>query len=167
MPLLLDDFAKDLRHAFRSLSANPLFTSVAVLALALGIGANTAIFSVMNAVVVRLLPVHDPERVVNLICDGQPNGASQTGNLDTTSFSVHVFEQLRTQRQAFSDVMAYVPMGFNKIAVRSGNLPEEASGEMVSGNYFSGLGVGAECGRLLTPADERDHTQTVVLSYRF
>lgn len=137
MPLStwIEDFGRDLRYAFRSLSANPLFTGVAVLALALGIGANTAIFSVMNAVVLRLLPVHDPARVFNLTSDGQPNGASNTGDTNT-SFSEHVFEQLRNDRQAFSDVMAYVPMGFNKIAVRSGNVPEEAAGEMVSGNLL-------------------------------
>jgi predicted permease len=166
LSLWIEDFGKDVRQAFRSLTANPLFAAVAVLALALGIGANTAIFSVMNAVVLRLLPIHDPARVFNLKCDGQPNGASNTGNSDT-SFSVNVFEQLRKNRRAFSDVIAYVPMGFNKIAVRSGNVPEEAAGEMVSGNYFSGLGVGAECGRLLMPSDEREHSQTVVLSYRY
>ncbi len=162
----MESFARDLRYSVRALSATPLFTAVAVLALALGIGANTAIFSVMNAVVLRLLPVHEPERVFNLTSDGQPNGAGNTGNTET-SFSVRVFERLRTDRQVFSDVMAYVPMGFNKISVRAGNRPEEAAGEMVSGNYFSGLGVGAECGRLLTPADEREHAQAVVLSYRY
>ena len=161
-----EDFKKDLEHAVRSLKADPLFTTVAILALALGIGANTAIFSVMNAVVLRLLPVHEPDRVFNLSCDGQPNGAGNTGETET-SFSVLVFEQMRKQTQIFSDVMAYVPMGFNKIAVRIGNVPEEAAGEMVSGNYFSGLGVSAECGRLLSPADEQEHSQTVVLSHRF
>lgn len=161
-----ESFQKDLRYAVRGFAATPIFTAVAVLALALGIGANTAIFSVMNAVVLRLLPVHDPERVFGLKCDGQPDGASNTGNSDT-SFSVHVFEELRKDHQAFSQVMAYVPMGFNKISVRFGNVPVEAAGEMVSGNYFTGLGVGAECGRLLTMSDEREHTQTVVLSDRF
>ena len=162
----MEDFKKDLIHAIRSLRTDPLFTAVAILALALGIGANTAIFSVMNAVVLRLLPVHEPEKVFNLACDGQPNGASNTGDTET-SFSVPVFEQVRKQTHIFSDVMAYVPMGFNKIAVRIGNTPEEAASEMVSGNYFSGLGVRAECGRLLSPTDESEHSQTVVLSYRF
>ncbi len=63
--------------------------------------------------------------------------------------------------------MAYVPLGFNKIAVRSGNLPQEAAGEMVSGNYFTGLGVSAACGRLLNPRDEPEHAQVAVLSYGF
>ena len=166
LTLWIEDFRKDLRQAIRSLRNDPLFATVAILALALGIGANTAIFSVMNAVVLRLLPVHEPERVFMLACDGQPDGAGNTGDTET-SFSVPVFQQLRKETAVFSDVMAYVPMGFNRIAVRWGNLPVEASGEMVSGNYFSGLGVRPECGRLLTPSDEQDHTQTVVLSYRF
>ena len=168
MPLSIwiDDFRKDLGYAVRSLTSDPLFSAIAVLAVALGIGANTAIFSVMNAVVLRLLPVQDPERVVNLSCDGQPNGAGNTGDSET-SFSVPVFQQLRKEKRIFSEVMAYVPMGFNKIAVRFGDVPQEAAGEMVSGNYFSGLGVRAECGRLLAPADESEHAQTVVLGYRF
>lgn len=130
----MEDFKKDLVHALRSLRADPLFTTVAILALAIGIGANTAIFSVMNAVVLRLLPIHEPQRVFNLACDGQPNGASNTGDTE---------------------------------AVRIGTVPEEAASEMVSGNYFSGLGVRAECGRLLSAADEAEHTQAAVLSHRF
>jgi predicted permease len=158
---------KDLQKAVHGLQSNPLFASVAILTLALGIGANTAIFSVINAVVLRLLPVHDPEQVYFLRTDpDQPNGASNTGNSDS-SFSEYVFEQLRQDHRVFSDVMAYVPLGFNKIAVRSGSVPEEVAGEMVSGNYFSGLGVLRECGRLLTPADERNHTAAVVLSYGY
>jgi predicted permease len=149
------------------MAANPLFAAVIVLTLALGIGANTAIFSVINAVVLRTLPVRDPQNVFLLRTEpGQPNGAGNTGNGDS-SFSEYVFEQLRQNRHAFSDVMAYVPMGFNKIAVRSGNKFEEVAGEMVSGNYFSGLGVPAVCGHLLSPRDERAHNQVAVLSYGY
>ena len=161
----LEDCGKDLRHAVRGLGANPLFAIVAVSTLALGIGANTAIFSVMNAVVLRALPVRDAKQIVLLRTEpGQPNGASNTGD-SASSFSEYVFEQLRQDRRAFSDVMAYVPMGYNKIPVHSRSGFEEASGEMVSGNYFTGLGVGAECGRLLGPGDEREHRQVAVLSY--
>jgi predicted permease len=135
--------------------------------LTLGIGANTAIFSVINAVVLRSLPVHDPDKVFFLRTEpDQPQGASNTGNGDS-SFSEYVFEQLRQDRNVFSDVMAYVPLAENKIAVRAGNLPEEVAGEMVSGNYFTALGVRLECGRLLSMADERDHTSVVVLSYGY
>src|SRR5579883_35295 len=161
------DFSKDLKLALRSLGANPLFALVVVLTLALGIGANAAIFSVINAVVLRTLPVRDPQNEFLLHTEpGQPNGAGNTGD-NNTSFSEYVFEQLRKDKHAFSDVIAYVPMGFNKIAVRSGNRFEEVAGEMVSGNYFTGLGVSAECGRLLTPRDEREHTQVAVLSYGY
>lgn len=115
----LEDCGKDLRHAVRGLGANPLFAIVAVLTLALGIGANTAIFSVMNAVVMRALPVRDAKQIVLLRTEpGQPNGASNTGD-SASSFSEYVFEQLRQDHRAFSDVMAYVPMGYNKIPVHS------------------------------------------------
>ncbi len=167
MPNWMNDFSKDLRQTFRGLRDNPLFAVVAILTLALGIGANTAIFSVVNAVVLRSLPVHDPQQVFFLRTEpSQPNGAGDTGNKDS-SFSEYVFEQLRQDHRVFSDVIAYVPLGFNKIAVRSEKLPEDVAGEMVSGNYFTGVGVRPECGRLLSPADERDHTTTVVLSYGY
>ena len=165
---LLEDLFKDLRYSLRSLFANPLFAVIAVLTLALGIGANTAIFSVINAVLLRGLPVAKPEQLVYLHVEpGQPDGAGQTGNNSNASFSEYVFEQLRTQHQAFSTVAAYVPLGFNKIAVRVGPLPEEASVEMVSGDFFSGLGAGATCGRTLSLADEKNHAAIAVLGYGF
>jgi predicted permease len=167
MPNWMEDLSKDLRQTLRGLRANPLFALVAIATLALGIGANTAIFSVINAVVLRSLPVHDPEQVFFLRTEpNQPSGAGNTGDSES-SFSEYVFEQLRQDHRVFSDVVAYVPMGFNRIAVRAGKVPEEVAGEMVSGNYFSGLGVQPECGRLLSPADERDHNSTVVLSYGY
>ncbi len=167
MPTPVSDLIADLRHALRGVRSNPLFATVAILTLALGIGANTAIFSVINAVVLRSLPVRDPQKVFFLRTDpNQPDGASNTGNSDS-SFSEYVFEQLRQDRSVFADVMAYVPLGSNKIAVRSRNEPEEVAAEMVSGNYFSGLGVSAQCGRLITPADERGHTSVVILSYGY
>jgi predicted permease len=164
---LLEDLGKDLRYSLRSLFANPLFSVIAILTLALGIGANTAIFSVINAVLLRRLPVAKPEQLVYLHVEpSQPDGAGNTGN-GNSSFSEYVFEQLRTQRQAFSAVAAYVPLGFNKIAVRIGPLPEEASVEMVSGEFFSGIGAGATCGRTLNLADEKNHAAIAVLGYGF
>src|SRR5256885_1587535 len=163
--MLLGDLGRDLRHSLGILRANPTFAIVAILTLALGIGANTAIFSVMNAVVLRALPVHDPQQLVFLRIPQQPDGAGNTGNGDS-SFSEYVFERLRTNR-AFSDLMAYVPLGIGKVTVRYGKTPEEASADMVSGNFFSGMGVPTICGRPLSPADEKNHTAAAVLSYGF
>ncbi|MGA8027829.1 MAG: ABC transporter permease [Bryobacteraceae bacterium] len=163
----LEDLFKDVRYTYRSLCENPLFAVVAILMLALGIGANTAIFSVTNAVVLRALPAHDPHQLFYLqVLPGQPDGAGNTGD-SQTSFSEYVFEQLRTQHQAFANVLAYVPVGLDKVAVRAGKEPEEAAVDMVSGDFFSGLGVGAVCGRTLTPADEQEHAGVAVLQYGF
>jgi predicted permease len=164
---MIDDLFRDIKHALRTLSSNPLFSTVVVLTLALGIGANTAVFSVINAVILRTLPVPNPEQVFFLHTEpGQPDGDYNTGN-SNSSFSERVFERLREDHQAFADVMAYVPMGSPKIAVQRAGLPEEVVGEMVSGNYFSGLGVAPVCGRVLAMADEREHTTTVVLSHGY
>ena len=164
----MNSLLQDLRYALRQLRNAPGFALTAVLTLALGIGANTAIFSVMNAVLLRGLPVPDPQQLVYLyVRDGQPSGASNTGNSET-SFSEPVFEQLRQQRHAFADLIAFVPLSLSgRTAVRSGNTPEEAKGDMVSGNFFSGLRVQLARGRGFTLDDENSHTQVAVLSYSY
>lgn len=158
---------KDVRYAARGLRGNLALVAVVLLTLALGIGANTAIFSVINAVLLRGLPVHDPQQLVYWrVVPGQPNGASNTGNGDS-SFSESVFEQMRTRNDAFRDLIAYVPLGTNQVAVRTGTTPDEASVDMVSGNFFTGIGVRSVCGRVLTMDDEKQHTAVAVLSYGF
>ncbi|HEY6253613.1 MAG TPA: ABC transporter permease [Candidatus Angelobacter sp.] len=158
----------DLRYAFRQLRNSPGFTATAVLTLALGIGANTAIFSVMNSVLLRGLPVPDPQELVYLyVLPNQPSGASNTGNSET-SFSEPVFEQLRQDHRAFAEVMAFVPLSLSgKAAIRFSDTPEEAEGDMVSGNFFSGLGVQLSRGRGFIPDDEKNHTPVAVLSYSY
>ena len=132
---------QELRYAIRQLYNSPWFTITVVLTLALGIGANTAVFSVMNAVLLKSLPVPNPQELVYLhVPGGQPNGAGNTGDSET-SFSEPVFEDLRQDHRAFSDLIAFVPLAIGKVAVRFGDIPEEVEGNMVSGNFFSGLGV--------------------------
>jgi predicted permease len=155
---------RELRYATRQLAGSPWFTVTVVFSLALGIGANTAIFSVMNAVLLRGLPVPDPQELVYLhVPSGQPNGASNTGN-SSTSFSEPVFEDLRQDHHAFAELIAFVPLAIGKVAVRIGDVPQEAQGDMVSGNFFTGLGVSLARGHAFTLQDEQSHSQVVVLS---
>ncbi len=162
----VDNLIQDLRFGLRTLRKSPGFAIVAVFTLALGIGANTAIFSVMNAVMLRALPVPNPQQLVYLRCANRPAHTSQTGN-DEFSFTEYTFEQLRKQQGGFSDLMAFVPLGNGKVAVRYGDEPEEAEAEMVSGNFFSGLGVTPAWGRTLAPQEETQHAQVAVLSYAY
>ena len=108
---------QDLRHGFRALFKNPAFAIFAVLTLALGIGANTAIFSVMNAAVLRFLPVPNPEQLVYL--HASDISGSQSGYGDT-SLPLPVFESMRKRTDVFSDVLAFVPLSFSKTPVRFG-----------------------------------------------
>src|SRR5438270_426401 len=162
----MDTFLQDLRFGLRQLRRTPGFAIIAVLTLALGIGANTAIFSVMNAVLLRALPGTNPDRLVFVHYRDQPDETSQTG-YDDASLSEPVFEQLRQDRRVFADVMAFVPLSGPKLGVRLGDDLQQAYADMVSGNFFSGLGVRAVLGRTFTVDDERQHVQTAVLSYSY
>jgi len=163
-------FARDLRYALRQLKKSPGFAFVVVVMLALGIGANTAVFSVMNAVLMQLLPVSRPQglyyvRMAN--GQGQPPGAGNTGD-SATSFSEASFEALRQRSDVFEDLIGYVPLSFDgSVAVRHGELPEEAEGEEVSGNFFSGLTARMGLGRGFNYQDEKDHAPIAVISYEF
>ena len=160
----LDVALQDARYAARQFRRTPGFTAVVVLTLALGIGANTAIFSVMNAVMLRFLPVPHPERLVFL--NSTQQFGSQSGDGDT-SLTEYIFEQLRTRREVFQDLAAFAPVDSQKVAVRYGAEPEEGTVEMVSGNFFSGLGVRPAMGRTFQLEDEAKHTQFAVLSYGY
>lgn len=163
----MSSFAHDLRYALRQLRKTPAFTFAAILTLGLGIGANTATFSVMNAVLLRSLPVPQPDRVYNLrVPTGQPEGAGNTGN-DDTSFSYAVFDAMRQRHDVFSDLVATVPLALEKTSIRYGTEPEVANGELVSGNFFSGLGVAMARGRGFTEQDESAKSPIVVLSHQF
>ncbi|HYP09570.1 MAG TPA: ABC transporter permease [Bryobacteraceae bacterium] len=140
---------KSLRFALRTLAKSPVFTGIAVLSLALGIGANTAIFTLMDQVLLRMLPIREPERIVQLNEKGPKFGT--TRGQKTTSYpmylgirdgSTHVFDGL-------------IAKYGNSVALGYKGKTERATAEVVTGNYFDVLGVRPRLGRLLTPEDDR------------
>lgn len=163
-------FLRDLRYALRQLRKAPGFTFVVVVMLALGIGANTAVFSVMNSVLMQLLPVERPQGLYYVhMANGewQPPNAGNTGD-SNTSFSEASFEALRQRTDVFEDLIGYVPLSFTgSVAVRHGELPEEAEGEEVSGNYFSGMSARIGLGRGFSYEDEKNHAAIAVISYDY
>ena len=140
----------DLRFGLRTLRPSPVFTAVAVLSLALGIGANTSIFSLLSQVMFRLLPVAEPERLVVFHTEGQREGTSSSDNHEAV-FSYPMYRDLRNRSQVFEGVIARssAPVSFS-----SGGQTERARAELVSGNFFEVLGVRAVLGRVFTPEDD-------------
>jgi predicted permease len=156
----------DLRYALRQLKKSPGFTITVVLTLALGIGANTGMFTVLEAMLLRALPVQDVGRVVYITENAWPDNIAMTGNSPWT-FTFPVFQQLRRQKQVFTDVIAYVPLAWDKVDVRVGRTPMTTEADMVSGNFFQMLGVSMFRGRAFGMQDEKQHAQIVVISYNF
>lgn len=155
----------DLRYALRQLKKTRGLTLICIATLALGIGANTAVFSVMNAVLLKSLPVEDPDRVVYLNTSEAPQ---RTGTVDShNTFSYAVYDALRNQSGPLSQVIAYVPLSSGKVAVRAGSQPEEAEGDMVSGSFFSGMGIKFARGHGFTAQDESDHAPIAVISFNY
>jgi predicted permease len=156
---------RDLLYSLRQLRKTPGFAAVAIVMLALGIGANTAVFSVMNAVLLASLPVPNPQELVYLHTSDFPGG--QTGYGDT-SIRMQVYQALRQEDRVFSDLMAWVPLSFaGEIPARFGSEPEQLKADMVSGNFFTGLGVRPIRGRVFNIDDEKSHTQNAILSYDY
>ena len=155
-----DEIVQDIRFALRHLLKNPAFTCVAVLSLALGIGANTAIFSLVDAVMVKMLPVRDPEQLVAL------DSFTQRG--EQRDFSYPLFKYLRDRKSSFSGVLA-ASDGTSRMAMKmpSSDDTEQVEVQMVSGEYFQVLGVDAFVGRLLTAEDDQaaGANPVAVLSY--
>jgi putative ABC transport system permease protein len=144
----MNAFAQDARYALRTLIKSPGFTTVVVLTLALGIGANTAIFSLTDQVLLRLLPVQAPEQLVLL--DGP--GAFQGRTFNNATFSYPMYRDFRDQNTVFSGVLARFPA---PLTLMTGGQSERVRGELVSGNYFDVLGVKAHIGRTFTADDDR------------
>jgi hypothetical protein len=128
---------QDLRYAIRTLRKSPGFTAVAVLTLALGIGANTAIFSLVDQLVLRLLPVQDPQRVVVLSELGNFYGDSQSQGA-TSPMSYPMYQDIRDRNQVFAQMMCQRQQDFT-VSISSG--AEAVRGELVSGDYFPLLGI--------------------------
>ncbi|PTY06359.1 hypothetical protein DB347_13095 [Opitutaceae bacterium EW11] len=166
-----------LRFGLRQLAKSPGFACVAVLSLALGIGANTAVFSVMNAVLLAQLPVKEPERlaIFNWIAEENVFPLSSSGwqttepgskKLTSTSFSVPTFEAFRANASQFSEIFGFSPTG--ELNVNVDGAAETAFGQVASGNYHTGLGVAAAIGRLFSPEDDRAGAEPVaVISHRY
>jgi hypothetical protein len=148
----------DLRYGFRMLVKNPGFTAVAVLTLALGIGANTAIFSLVDAFLLRRLPVKSPEQLV-FVARVTPKGRTKN------DFPYPTFEQLRDQNQSFSSLFAWDEAS---VAVTVDGEPAFVPADFVSGNYFDVLGVDASLGRTFTSDDDQPGRKPVaVISYTY
>jgi predicted permease len=144
----MNALSRDIRHAIRSLRQAPGFVLVVVITLGLGIGANTAIFSLMDQVLLRPLPVHDPSGLVLL--DGP--GAFQGRTVNLATFSYPMYVDFRDRNEVFSGVLARFPLS-TTVVWRGGS--ERANGELVSGNFFDVLGVRPALGRVLNTADDR------------
>lgn len=170
----VEELWQDLRYGLRMLLKSKGFTVVAVLSLALGIGANTALFSVVDAVLLKTLPVAEPERLV--LFEWQAGLPFRTNGMSGTSselalFRYDIFEKMRQARAAapessLSDFFAFAPI-YEGIAV-VGDQAEVVNGQAVSGGYYAGLGVQPILGRAITDEDDKPGAApVVVLSYQF
>lgn len=140
----LEQLLQDIRYGLRMLWRSPAFALAAVVSLALGIGANTAIFSVLNALLLKALPVHEPTRLVQL---------EETYKADAFNFfSYPTYLRLRDRNRVFSSLFAWSIRGMN---ASFGSHLEPVQGMFVTGNYYSGLGVPALIGRTISPEDDR------------
>jgi predicted permease len=158
---------QDLSYALRQFRRAPGFTAAAVITLALGIGANAAIFSLVDQILLRRLPVVEPERLVMLRYEGSDTGHTSSYGGDTQHyFSYPMYRDLRDQNSVFSGVLTMFP---TQVGVQWKNTPSLANSELVSGNYFSVLGLKPTLGRLLVPEDSssRGASSLVVLNYRY
>ena len=173
----MQTFWQDLRYGLQMLWKNPGFTAIAVLTLALGIGANTALFSVVDAVLLKKLPaVQDPDHLVlfnsvstSQFTPGSHNGTNRTDpatNLTTrSSFPYQTFVRLREQRGACSDIIAFGAIGLN---VNADGLADFGNAQAVTGNYYEVLGVRPFLGRMITYSDDNSAASPVaVISYRY
>jgi predicted permease len=148
---LADGIIQDMRYALRMLGKNPGFSAIAVLTLALGIGANTAIFSLTNTILLKMLPVPHPEQLVYIDLPNPEQGGGSYG------FSYPMYCYLRDHKRVLSGIFAFER--FDRLNVTVGEEAEVATGQIVSGEYYTTLGVRAAAGRTITPDDDRTGQQ--------
>jgi macrolide transport system ATP-binding/permease protein len=174
----LQRLSQDVRYGWRTLRSNLLFTSMAVVSLALGIGANTAIYSFMDAIMLRALPVKDAGelailnwRTKNIEPDvvhdhNGPNYAVPGGGVESPDFPWQVYELFRNRHNSFSTLFAYKDAGRLNLVVNG--QAEAGPVEFVSGNFFSGLGINPATGRLLGDSDNlAGSSQVAVISFEY
>jgi len=169
--LWLESLARDAGLALRLLRKSPGYTATAVLTLALGVGANTAVFTLMKLIVMDALPVRQPEQLVVLHDSGHEFGGygNRMGNPMSSAFSCPLYHDLSSATtEIFSGLLARAQGPFTSVTLTAANETDRVAAELVSGNYFSLLGVRPWRGRLLTNSDnEAQSNAVVVLSYGF
>src|SRR5438477_5898548 len=162
----MEGIFQDVRYAWRQVIKSPAFAAVAVITLALGIGANTAIFGLLDQALLRSLPVKDPAQLVILKFSGSFNGHTRSRTDDKFYFSYPMYRDLRDRNSAFSGLIATVNA---QAGVQWHNQPELVRAEVVSGNYFDVLGVQPALGRLLVQSDDTvpNANAVAVLSFEY
>jgi putative ABC transport system permease protein len=162
----LESAWQDLRYGARLLWRNPTFAVVAILTLALGTGANAAIFQLVDAVRLRTLPVKNPQQLVSIMIDAGAPGRTGAFQGRWPALTNALWERVRDQQQVFSSIMAWTNMTFD---LAEGGEMRPAEGLLVSGSFFDTLGVRAERGRMLAPADDVKGcgTPNAVISHAF
>ena len=158
----MGEIVRDVRYAARVLAKNPMFTIIAVLTLALGIGANTAIFTLLDQVLLRLLPVKQPQQLALLTMRGKHYGNNWGGN----AISYPMYRDFQDHNEVFSGMFCRFP---TRVSLTFNGQAERVEAELVSGTYFNVLGVKTILGRTFTPEEDRapEGAPLIVLSYNY
>jgi len=158
----MGEIVRDVRYAARVLAKNPVFTVIAVLTLALGIGANTAIFTLLDQVLLRLLPVKQPQQLALLTMRGNHYGNNWGGN----AISYPMFRDFQDHNEVFTGMFCRFP---TRVSLTFNGQAERVEAELVSGTYFNVLGVTTILGRTFTPEEDRapEGAPLIVLSYNY
>jgi predicted permease len=174
----IEELVQDLRYCFRMIRKSPVLTAVVVSSLALAIGASTAIFSLVDAVLLKPLPVPNPGQLVLFgwaarkptpahDYSGSGREDPKTGDLTFTSFTWTQFQRMREENKTLSDIFAFAPI-YTQLNLSLDGHADVASGQFVSGDYYKGLGVSAIVGRTLVDSDDKIGAEPVaVISYKY